>query len=485
MWLGVALLVALLIATAAVDRYATVTLVAVTMGLVLVAGPSWLLAWPTLLGVIVAVILFIPMRRYTMGGGLGFEIEPYRVVVGLVLAMWLAALLVDPQTRVRRVGIEPAAACFGLAVLLSLVLNARAINDAAMWDSILKETAFFASFFFVMYLAAASIQSWQQLDGLLMLLVAGGALVAIAAVYESRSGYNPFDRLDRVIPMIQLDPTGIPTTPGRGGRPRSYGSAQHAIALGAALVMLIPIAVYLHRRSLDRGRRGLVWLVAVGALGTGALATQSRTAIVMLVAVLVVFLFMRRGATMRLLPALVPLVLVAQILLPGTLGTIKRSFFPTGGSLVASEQTGAGTDGSGRLADVGPSLDEWSKRPFFGQGFATRLPSFRDGVDRNEAKILDDQWLSSLLELGAAGVLALLWMFVRTARRLVRRARGDLTERGWLFTGLAASIIAYAVGMLTYDAFAFIQVTFLVFITIGLAAVAIDLKARDDQLSRA
>ena len=37
---------------------------------------------------------------------------------------------------------------------------------------------------------------------------------------------------------------------------------------------------------------------------------------------------------------------------------------------------------------------------------------------------------------------------------------------------LAASLTAFAVGMLTFDAFAFIQVTFVAFILLGFAAVA-------------
>ena len=131
--------------------------------------------------------------------------------------------------------------------------------------------------------------------------------------------------------------------------------------------------------------------------------------------------------------------------------------------------------GSGRLADLGPSLSEWSRTPFFGQGFGTRVVSTELGpggkVDPNAAQILDDQWLGSLLEMGAVGVLALLWLFARAIRRLARTARSDPGPDGWLATALAAALAAFAVGMLTFDAFAFIQVTFLAFIMFGFMAV--------------
>src|SRR5687767_15777608 len=44
--------------------------------------------WETILVVLVLVILFIPIRRYTMPGDLPFQLEPYRVLVALVLAGW-------------------------------------------------------------------------------------------------------------------------------------------------------------------------------------------------------------------------------------------------------------------------------------------------------------------------------------------------------------------------------------------------------------
>ena len=94
------------------------------------------------------------------------------------------------------------------------------------------------------------------------------------------------------------------------------------------------------------------------------------------------------------------------------------------------------------------------------------------------APILDDEWLGTLLETGAAGFLALLWLFGRAARRLGKAARRDESPRGWLAAGLAAAIVAFAVGMATYDAFSFIQVTFLLFILLGVAASELTLEAR-------
>src|SRR5438093_3398487 len=48
--------------------------------------------WPTVVGAIVLIILFIPIARYKIAAGLPFDLEPYRVVVALVVCLWIASL---------------------------------------------------------------------------------------------------------------------------------------------------------------------------------------------------------------------------------------------------------------------------------------------------------------------------------------------------------------------------------------------------------
>ena len=200
------------------------------------------------------------------------------------------------------------------------------------------------------------------------------------------------------------------------------------------------------------------------------------------------FLWIKRGETLRLVPLLIPLVVVIQVAMPGTLGTFRAILQP---QYLIEEQSQDLGPGSGRIADLGPSLSEWSRTPFLGQGFATRVTSEQgaagaaliapEELSAGGAQILDNQWLGTLLEIGAVGALALLWLFCRAIRRLARMARSDPGPDGWLATGLAASLTAFAVGMLTFDAFAFIQVTFLAFIMLGFMAVAT--RARDNPAS--
>jgi polysaccharide biosynthesis protein PslJ len=175
-----------------------------------------------------------------------------------------------------------------------------------------------------------------------------------------------------------------------------------------------------------------------------------------------VVLWLRPRETVRAWPVLVPVVVAVHLAIPGTIGTLRAAFFPQGG--LVAEQSAAG-----RIDDFAPSRAEFVRQPVLGQGYGTRQVT---GEQRN-ARFLDNQWLGTLLETGLAGALSLLWLFTRAIRRASCAAKRDSTSRGWLLTAIAASLTAYAVGMFTFDAFSFIQVTFLLFILLGLGSILV------------
>ena len=65
--------------------------------MVLAIAHRQLLSWRNLISFLILVILFVPMRRYTLPGGLPFELDPFRVLVAFVLFGWIASLLADPR----------------------------------------------------------------------------------------------------------------------------------------------------------------------------------------------------------------------------------------------------------------------------------------------------------------------------------------------------------------------------------------------------
>ena len=96
-----------------------------------------------------------------------------------------------------------------------------------------------------------------------------------------------------------------------------------------------------------------------------------------------------------------------------------------------------------------------------------------DGTWRDTVyySILDDEWLGILAETGIAGMLALLWLFGRFVRRAGSVAKRSDSPEAWLLTAIVASVAAFGVGMATFDAFSFIQATFIFFILLALGGV--------------
>jgi hypothetical protein len=460
-----AALLALLAAASGVHTLPIMLLI--VAALTFAAAHAWLLSWRTLLGAIILCILLIPIKRYELPVNLPMQLEPYRLLVLGVGAGMLGSLLIDNRLQIRATGLDAPIAMIALAMMLSVLTRSGHILGEGLGKYSFRSVSFFATYIIVFYLVTLAARRRSDVEVLLRLLVLGATLVAVLAVVEEWGHYNFFDHLQQYIPVLRFQ--GVPYTTDRGGV-RAYASSQHPIAMGAALILVLPLAIYLGHST--RHRR---WWICCGLLVLGAMATKSRTAIIMLVVILVVMWILKPAETRRSVPKMIiPLLIVAHIAMPGTLGTFKSAFFPSDG-LVGSE-TNADVSwhsnyGKGRIGEWGPALQEWQLTPLFGQGAGTRVSDLED--PKMNAPILDDQWLWSLLELGVFGVVALIWFFVAAIKRFGRLARRDPTENSWLLTGLAASTTAYAVGMLTFDAFNFVQVTMMMFLIVALGVATL------------
>ncbi len=421
-----------------------------------------LLRWRSQVALVVAVILFIPMGRYTLPASLPFNLEPYRLLVACVALAWGTSLLIDPRVRFRRTPIDAPLVAFGAAVILSEVVNHTRV--ATVRSDAIKQLLFLLSFLIVFYLIVSVVRRFEDVDFLARVLTGGGAVVAFFALIEARTGYDVFNHLGTAFPFLHLDVANLPIIPSRGGRLRVFASAQHPIALGSAMAMLIPFAVY--RAHCYHERR---WWGAALLLALAALATGSRTAVIVMVLLVLTYIWLRPVQARRFWPALIPALLVIHFAAPGTLGTMKAAFFPKGGLI--AQQTDAYV-GSGRLATLWPALHrEFDPNPLLGEGYGTRVTTQTTGGPRPNGPILDDEWLGILCQTGVFGTLALVWLFARLIRRVAPPARED-SPRGWFLVAVIASVAGTFASMFFYDAFSFIQVTFMLFIVMGLGISA-------------
>ena len=430
-------------------------------------------SWPVLVTGLLLVIFLIPIKRYKLPGSLPFDVEPYRLMVMGLTLLWIAALLVDRRVRLRRTMLDVPLLVLLLSVLASVSANTGYLYGLGVTTDVIKAVSFFTSFLLVCFVLLTVVTERAHIERVIRVIVVLAALVSAAGVVEFHTGFNPFNHLSQVVPILHYEGDLDLTSLTRSDRLRVYASAQHPIALAGALAMILPLALYLAQSTQRR-----IWWAATFLVGLGALSTLSRTGVVALVVAGVTLLVLRPVDTRKILPLLAPAMVVVFFVLPNALGTFKSAFFPQGG--IVAEQSGVvyGNElrSTGRLSDIGPSLQIWRKRPLFGEGYGSRIVELGP---RQNAAVLDDQWLGALLETGLLGVAALVWVVARAVRRLGRIARRDSGSLGLLAGSLAASILSYAVSMVTYDAFGFIQVTMLFFVVLALAGATVALEPSD------
>ncbi len=431
--------------------------------------------WTWLVYGLAAIDLLIPEDdRYTLHGSgkLGFELEPYRVVLTLMIVGWVAALMVDPRVRARKTKFEGPLLLIWFAIIGSEAFNPGRV--AAVQSAVTKALILALSLTLFLYVVVSVVRKRETIDRLLQVLVASGCVVALGAVIERETKFNIFNHLHSVLPMFSFNLAAELAGLLRNGHFRALASAGHPIELANEMAMLTPLAAYLA----IRGRK--LWWMALPILLLANLSSGSRTGIVGLLAVVAVFLRLRPRQTFRCWPALIPVILVLAVLMPGALSGAINAFFPKGGLIAQQSATfankGQVQDGS-RLSRIGPQLTNvFAKHnEFFGEGYGTRIvgriSTGAPGVTLASGQILDDQWLGNLLETGFLGLIGWIWLFTRVVRRLGARAlRERDTTDGWLPVALAAAITCYAVSMYLYDAASFMQGTILMYVLLGCAS---------------
>jgi polysaccharide biosynthesis protein PslJ len=417
------------------------------------------LGWKWLVGFFLLVVLFIPPRRYAIPAGLPFELDPYRLVVAGLLVVWLLSALSDDEMRLRRSGLLGPLLIFGLAVVGSLAANPDRVS--AYETSVVKVLSVLIGFFLVFFLLVNVLRTRESCETALRILVLGGAILAVLAIVERKAGWSPFTDLSRYVPFIQPseDTTGY-VDEFRGIR--ALGSAEHPIALGALLAMLAPIAA-----GLAVVRRQAIWLACLVLIVMGSFASNSRTSVLMLFAWALMFTILRWSDAKRFIPFALVAFAMIHLVMPGALGTLRSSLDP--GQIVAEQSSRPDSQlAAGRFADLGPSFEEFRQRPMLGYGFGTRIST---GENAN-ARLLDNQWLGTLLDTGLVGLIGFAWLL---GRYVVRMWSASLKAGvdGVVLAALASAVFAYGVGMFTFDALSFTQVSLVLFVLLAIGSALV------------
>lgn len=427
-----------------------------------------LTSWVGWLGILVAVLMFIPIRRYALPIPLPFQLEPYRLVLFVMFAGMVAALLLDRNRTWKPVGFGWPIGIFFASLFISIPMNGTELVEEGLATSAVGTLVNWVVLLSVFYIVRQIVDTETIAMGLMTALVWCASVVSVFAVVERVTRINVFQRLETFLPLNLIASDGESF---RAGGYRSFGSSQHPIALSVMFCILIPVAIYLARYGRwpkNEWTRRLVYSIVTVVLLMGVLVAVSRTAVIVLGVMFLLTLLLRPWLGITLLALGVPMLAIGMAALPKVVGTLVLSFLDID-SLIASQQTSPGFRGAGRLADLGPSLIQAAQHPFFGTGLGSRIVV----GDEQNAYILDNQVLGSLLEVGAVGVLGLAvfilvpilmlgaWAFT-TAR--------DEPRYAMLAFALLVSGAGYTAALFFYDAFGFMQTFFVYSMLLAIGA---------------
>ncbi len=401
----------------------------------------------TLLSILVVVRLALPSQLVI--GPLGGAGAPATLFGLLLLAYWFWHRLHRAAPE-RAAAVNAVAIAFGAIALASFaVASVRPIAAEELSLSTLSILSL-AGWMGGLLLASDGVASPERLRVLVSRLAIMGSAFAGFGLVQFVTGTAWVDRLS--IPGLVAN-TPVYSITQREGFSRPFSTAIHPIEFGSVIAMLLPLTIVFGLLGPSRGGgRWRMWIPAALTVLAASLSS-SRSTLVGL-ALGIVLLWPALTGLQRLVGGVATMVLgvFVFVTVPGMVGTISGLF---GGV--------AGNDSSvaSRVEGFSVAATYFGRAPILGRGFGTFLPRYR---------IFDNQYLLTLVETGALGLVAmiLLWVVpVVGIARVIRKSEPGSPQR-LVGTGLLASCVVGGVGLAFFDGFSFPMMPAVWFVVLGL-----------------
>jgi O-antigen ligase len=372
----------------------------------------------------------------------------------LLLLCWLARQQVRSPHR--------PAVLLAMAMLAATLVSSAALmvrgpvaDQASQSLQLLtREVGMLAAVVLVMVVIGSTADLVRVVQG----IVVGAAISALMALVQAATGVE----LAGALVLPGLVDQGSGATVGellRAGAVRPAGSAGHPLELAAVLTVVFPLALGL---TLSRRARGGVtwpWATASAIIALGAFSTISRSVVVGLVAALVVMAW--RWPVRRVAVG-------GSVLVVAVLGAVVAGV-PLVSRLadVVVDGTSDNSVGS-RTSGLSYALQQLPAHWLVGQGAGT--------YDVSKQPVLDNFYLTRLVESGIVGLAALLAMVGGTWLIAFGASRRAVTSPGVgdfeLVNGILGSVTAIAVVALILDIGGFAQISTLLYVLVALAGSA-------------
>ena len=281
----------------------------------------------------------------------------------------------------------------------------------------------------------------------------------MGVIYQSRSGNNLFFSLSGTLLGSFAQVAAAPTD---NAKLIISGPTEHGLALASMLTIALPFAV-LPLLEARRPSERLKYLVIIGLILAADFSTHEKTGTFAPIAAFLVLAAYKRQILRWMPLAIIVLIPVIHFASPGALGGIGE-ILPTSHSQADYSD--------GRAYDYPAVAPDILNNLILGRGYGTM-----NTQNWRIYRILDNQYLGTLFEVGVIGLISYLAIVVFgmvTAHGVIRRGGVRAPP------ALAASAGCAAFGLLsaTYDAAAFPQAVYSFLFVAALVAVVASKKAR-------
>jgi O-antigen ligase len=399
-----------------------------------------------------AMLWLLPFDSIDLPLGLPLEAKLDRPVLLLIVALWVLSLtILDGAQRVRFTPIHYAFVGFVLIAILSLVYNAEVTVRLGEMELGVRKLALLISYLTLFVVVASGVRP-GEVRAFMTFMCGLAVITALAVIWEYRWEYNVFFSWTH-----SILPVTIPAELGNSdsiGRRSIIGPTIHPLAPAMMMACAMPYALISMYESREL-RRKILWGAAAGIMFAAALATQRKTSIVAPVAAVAVLLAYRPRLLRQLIPGLIGLFVIAHIFTPGALGGVGNQLLPQNMFGVASTVD--------RQSDYSAIEPDVINRPLLGRGYET--------YDQKKYRILDNQFLTTIIGTGIIGILSYIAIFIAIFLIAHRVARNGKSDRVGPALAIAAATAAMLVGSGLLDILALPQLPYLVCFFAGFAAV--------------
>ena len=407
---------------------------------------------PWCLAGFMVMLFLIPFDSIDLPIGLPLEAKLDRPFLLAIVALWvLSMLMMGGSNRLRMTAIHYAFFGFVLIAILSLIHNAETTVRLGELELGVRKLALLLSYLALFLVVASSVRP-SEVRPLMNLMCGLAVLTANGVIWEYREEYNFFfEGLGEVIPInIPPELHGFDSI----GRRSVIGPTIHPLAPAMMMACALPYALISLYESREL-RRKVIWGLAATIMIAAALATQRKTSIVAPVVAVAVLIAYRPRMLRMLAPGLIAFVILVHLFTPGALGGVTSQLLPQN-----FFGFGSTVDRQSDYAAVEPDV---INQPLLGRGYET--------YDQKKYRILDNQYLTTIIGTGVVGILAYLSIFAAIFLLAHRVSRWGDPDRAGPAIAIAAATSAMVIGGALLDILALPQLPYLICFFAGFIAV--------------